>query len=99
MIPEHIIDKAARALYERDCKDYFDGGGTEYRHPWHEVAVFSTARPYQKRARATLEAVAAEIWEQGSRAGFSIGVAIGRDDWTDEDDDRDTLNPYRIEHA
>lgn len=48
------------------------------------------------QVHAALEAVAADIWEQGNRAGFSLGAAIGRDDWTDEDD----TNPYeRIEHT
>lgn len=39
---------------------------------------------------------AADIWDEGNRAGFSVGADIGRDGWTDEDD----TNPYeRIEHT
>lgn len=60
------------------------------------VENFPGARCMRINMEAALEAVAAEIWEQGNRAGFSLGAAIGRDDWNDEDD----TNPYeRIEHT
>lgn len=60
------------------------------------VENFPGTRCMRINMEAALEAVAADIWEQGNRAGFSLGAAIGRDDWTDEDD----TNPYeRIEHT
>ena len=70
MIPQHLINEAAQALYERDCKDYYNNGGTEHRHPWHETAVFTTQRPYKKRATAALTPVAAHLWDQGWKAGY-----------------------------
>lgn len=69
-------------IIERALHAYYAGAGVSH----------ST----EAGVRSALEAVAADIWEQGNRAGFSLGAAIGRDDWTDEDD----TNPYeRIEHT
>lgn len=72
MIPQHLIDKAARSLIRgrgRDPEDTSNlgelGGAT------HD-------------AQAILEAVAADIWEQGHDAGYDWGLAVA-----------DTPNPYR----
>ena len=41
--------------------------------------------------RAALEAVAADIWEQGWEAGMSYVIALERG----HDDDENATNPYR----
>ena len=74
MIPDHLIDKAAQAIVT--------GMGSKLlladMHP--EDAVYARAD-----ARAALEAVAADIWEQGSEAGF----------WAADTGDVPPPNPYR----
>ena len=47
------------------------------------------------QVHAALEAVAADIWDEGFEVGEGNGYAIGRDIDTDED----TTNPYRNEPA
>ncbi|WP_193104683.1 hypothetical protein [Brachybacterium sp. FME24] len=47
------------------------------------------------QVHAALEAVAADIWDQGYEAGELNGYGIGRD----IDIDEDTTNPYRNEHT
>ncbi|MGP5098380.1 hypothetical protein ACTXJ1_10210 [Brachybacterium alimentarium] len=87
MIPDYIIECAARAVHEK--------------HGQHIAPRYMDTPTWYRddleaQTATALEAVAADIWEQGNRAGFSLGAAIGRDDWTDEDD----TNPYeRIEHT
>ena len=94
MIPDHLIDKAAQAIVT--------GMGSKSRladmHP--EDAAYARAD-----ARAALEAVAADIWEQGAESGWQ---ATG-EGWNGEyangtthdgaqsfrDAGNDTPNPYR----
>ena len=77
MIPDHLIDKAARAMHVND-----PGGGEteEYEDtpPWYQVVT-------ERRARAALEAVAAEIWDQGWDVGRRLQGP--------------NSNPYRNEDA
>ena len=61
MIPDHLIDQAAAAIYAATVF------GDEFAvDAWHDMAddnpVKTTTRMY---ARAALEAVAAEIWQEG----------------------------------
>lgn len=89
MIPRHIIRKTARALYEHDRADYHANGGTEHRPPWHEAAAFTTQRPYTEKARVALEAVAADIWDDG----YELGRA------EDDGGSRINHNPYTQENT
>lgn len=65
MIPDHLINKAARAIHVND-----PGGGEteEYEDtpPWYQVVT-------ERRARAALEAVAADIWDEGHRTRVQRG--------------------------
>ena len=65
MIPDHLIDRAAQAIVT--------GMGSKSlladMHP--EDAAYARAE-----ALAALETVAADIWDQGYRAGFSDGPFI-----------------------
>ena len=67
MIPDHLIDKAAAAIYASTV--FGDRFATD---AWHDMAdnnpIKTTTRMY---ARAALEAAAAEIWDQGSEDGFN----------------------------
>ena len=88
MIPQHLIDKAARAMHVSG-----PGGGEteEYEDtpPWYQVVT-------ERRARAALEAVAHIIWNQGWEAGMSFVISLERG----IDDDENVSNPYeRIENA
>ena len=91
MIPQHIVYRAAQAMWEV-------GTSSEWRDDvW--------AAPHLTRARAALEAVAADIWEQGAESGWQ---ATG-EGWNGEyangtthdgaqsfrDAGNDTPNPYR----
>lgn len=80
MIPKHLIDKAAQAIV------YSMGSNTllEDMHP--DDAGFVIAE-----ARAVLEAVAADIWDEGYEAGEEDGYLVGRD----EPLDASAPNPYR----
>lgn len=72
MIPDHLIDKAAAAIYAVSV--FGDKFAID---AWHDMSddnpVKTTTRMY---ARAALEATAAHIWDQGYRAGFSDGPFI-----------------------
>ena len=64
MIPDHLIDQAAAAIYSATVF------GDEFAlDAWHDMAddnpVKTTTRMY---ARAALEAVAADIWDEGYAA-------------------------------
>lgn len=62
MIPEHLIDKAAQAIvYSMGSKTLL-----EDMHP--DDAGYAIAD-----ARAALEAVAADIWDEGENAGYVHG--------------------------
>ena len=87
MIPDHLIDKAAMAAYD----DHY--WSDELYLLWGELGD-RIQDEYRALARAALEAVAADIWDEGYEAGEGNGYAIGRDIDTDED----TTNPYRDTH-
>ena len=83
MIPDHLIDKAAAAIYASTAF-----GDKFALDAWHDM---DDGNPFKVRTRelatAALEAVAADIWEQGAEHG---ALAPGYD----PDD-----NPYRNERA
>ena len=90
MIPDHLIDKAAAAIYSASAF------GDEFAlDAWHDMAddnpVKTTTRMY---ARAALEAVAADVWEDGYDAGSDderahhLGVSL-------IDINQHTPNPYK----
>ena len=69
MIPDHLIDQAAAAIYAATVF------GDEFAvDAWHDMAddnpVKTTTRMY---ARAALEAVAAHIWDEGETVGYVHG--------------------------
>lgn len=78
-IPDHYVTRAARALLDAQ------GCTTPLAEMHPEDAGYALTD-----ARAAIEAVAADIWDEGHEAGFRLGSAI-YDTW-DEDE---TPNPYR----
>ena len=69
IIPQHIIDSGARALFERDCKDclnlrVFNGPP----HTW-EALHPNLQRSYKKRASAVIRATSKHVWDSGYEAG------------------------------
>ena len=60
MIPDHLIDKAARAMH---ADDLLEGEHEKFEDspPWYQAIA-------ERRARAALEAVAADIWHEGYAA-------------------------------
>lgn len=98
MIPDHLIDKAAMAAYD----DHY--WSDELYLLWGELGDRIQGE-YRALARAALEAVAADIWEQGAESGWQ---ATG-EGWNGEyangtthdgaqsfrDAGNDTTNPYR----
>lgn len=83
MIPDHLIDKAAQAIVT--------GMGSKSlladMHP--EDAAYARAD-----ARAALETVAADIWDEGWAQGMAYVTGMERG--TDDDDlDHTITNPYR----
>ena len=98
MIPDHLIDKAAMAAYD----DHYLSD--ELYLLWGELGD-RIQDEYRALARAALEAVAADIWEQGAESGWQ---ATG-EGWNGEyangtthdgaqsfrDAGNDTPNPYR----
>lgn len=89
MIPDHYIDKAAAAIYAATAF-----GDRFALDAWHDMAddnpVKTTTRMY---ARAALETVAAEIWDDGRAAGWGDHLADDLDDWAGNT--TQTPNPYR----
>lgn len=90
MIPDRLADKAAAAIYAATVF------GDEFAiDAWHDMAddnpVKTTTRMY---ARAALEAVAADIWEDGYDAGSDderahlLGASL-------IDINQHTPNPYK----
>ena len=90
MIPDHYIDQAAAAIYASSAF------GDEFAlDAWRDMAdnnpIKTTTRMY---ARAALEAVAADIWEDGYDAGSDderahhLGVSL-------IDINQHTPNPYK----
>ena len=98
MIPGHLIDKAAMAAYD----DHY--WSDELYLLWGELGDRIQGE-YRALARAALEAVAADIWEEGAESGWQ---ATG-EGWNGEyangtthdgaqsfrDAGNDTPNPYR----
>ena len=98
MIPDHLIDKAAMAAYD----DHY--WSDELYLLWGELGDRIQGE-YRALARAALEAVAADIWEQGAESGWQ---ATG-EGWNGEyangtthdgaqsfrDAGNDTPNPYK----
>ena len=78
MIPDHLIDKAAMAAYD----DHY--WSDELYLLWGELGDRIQGE-YRALARAALEAVAADIWDEGNLAGC------------DRSENHD--NPYRNERA
>ena len=101
MIPDHLIDQATAAIYASSAF-----GDRFALDAWRDMAddnpIKTTTRMY---ARAALEAVAADIWEEGAESGWQ---ATG-EGWNGEyangtthdgaqsfrDAGNDTPNPYR----
>ena len=86
MIPTRLIDKAAAAIYQSTVF------GDEFAlDAWRDMAddnpIKTTTRMY---ARAALEAVAADIWDDG----YVAGVESAHEFFAGENN-ADTPNPYR----
>ena len=86
MIPDHLIDKAAAAIYASTAF-----GDKFALDAWHDM---DDGNPFKVRTRelatAALEAVAAEIWQEG--VNFALP---GKETWAEA-----AHNPYkRNEHA
>ena len=82
MIPRSIIEKAALAAVNAE-KDT-ELKALDELHPLD-------AQGYINEARAALEAVAADIWDEGYEAGEEDGYLMGRDEPFTET----ASNPYR----
>ena len=83
MIPDRLIDQAAAAIYAATVF------GDEFAYDaWHDMdddnPIKTTTRMY---ARAALETVAADIWDDAYNAGFKDSKI-----W---EETGDTPNPYR----
>ena len=88
MIPDHLIDKAAMSAYD----DHY--WRDELYLLWGELGD-RIQDEYRALARAALEAVAADIWDEGEKAGY-IGGQHDAHRWDpDEDNYEDPPNPYR----
>ena len=83
MIPDHLIDQAAMAAYD----DHYRSD--ELYLLWGELGDRIQGE-YRALARAALEAVAADIWDEGADAGETVGYGIARDNWAPR-----IANPYR----
>ena len=87
MIPDHLIDKAAAAIYASSAF-----GDRFALDAWHDMAddnpVKTTTRMF---ARAALEAVAADIWDEGWAQGMAYVTGMERG----IDDDHAITNPYK----
>ena len=86
MIPDHLIDQAAAAIYASTA--FGDKFAID---AWHDM---DDGNPFKVRTRelatAALEAVAAEIWQEG--VNFALP---GKETWAEA-----AHNPYkRNEHA
>ena len=81
MIPDHLIDKAAAAIYAATA--FGDKFAID---AWHDM---DDGNPFKVRTRelatAALEAVAAEIWQEG--VNFALP---GKETWAEA-----AHNPYR----
>ena len=92
MIPDHLIDKAAAAIYERIRKDNWKNGYGSG-SPWRDLPR-KEQYPYRRAAARSLEAVAANIWDEGWSQGMTYVTGMERG--TDDDDlDHAITNPYK----
>ena len=82
MIPDHLIDKAAMAAYD----DHY--WSDELYLLWGELGDRIQGE-YRALARAALEAVAAEIWDEGEEAGLDNAL------WKPGYEHCHVKNPYR----
>ena len=82
MIPDHLIDKAARAARENDRIGKWAG------LEWEDLDQY-TQDSYLNNARAALEATAAEIWDDGEEAGLDNAL------WKPGYEHCHVKNPYR----
>ena len=82
MIPDHLIDKAAMAAYD----DHY--WSDELYLLWGELGD-RIQDEYRALARAALEAVAAEIWDEGEEAGLDNAL------WKPGYEHCHVKNPYR----
>ena len=82
MIPDHLIDKAAMAAYD----DHY--WSDELYLLWGELGDRIQGE-YRALARAALEAVAAEIWDDGEEAGLDNAL------WKPGYEHCHVKNPYR----
>ena len=73
MIPDHLIDQAAAAIYASTAF-----GDKFALDAWHDM---DDGNPFKVRTRelatAALEAVAANIWDEGQKAGMHDGLRVG----------------------
>ena len=82
MIPDHLIDKAAMSAYD----DHY--WRDELYLLWGELGD-RIQDEYRALARAALEAVAAEIWDDGEEAGLDNAL------WKPGYEHCHVKNPYR----
>lgn len=82
MIPDHLIDQAAAAIYATSAF------GDEFAYDaWHDMPDDSPVKTATRMlARAALETAAADFWTEGHIAGFIDGIA---------DEPSVAPNPYR----
>lgn len=90
VIPDHLIEKAARGIWAMETTSEWPGSSSI----WTASA--------RNRARAALEAVAADIWDEGCEHGGRNGHS---DSWRQDEEDPDLAhwpyddNPYRNENT
>ena len=87
MIPDHLIDKAARAAHETNRV------GKWARFEWEDLDRY-TQDEYLKNARAALEAVAAHFWDEGEKVGYVHGMHDAHR-FDPGPDYTETPNPYK----
>lgn len=90
-IPQHLIDKGARAMHfaELDADDLEQFEDTPH---WYQVIV-------ENKARAALAAVAADIWEEGSNDTLDWDDALREFFENGGTPPGDLTNPYAQETA
>ena len=83
MIPDHLIDKSARTLIRGRGRDPGETANLpELTGALHDAAVI-------------LEAVAADIWDEGWEQGMAYVMGMERG----TDDDHAITNPYRTKET
>lgn len=85
MIPDHIIDKAAAAIYQDAVM------GAKFATAWHDMADDNPIKARTRElATAALKPTAADFWDQGFLMGEFFEHNYGSDASVDYPD-----NPYR----